>query len=185
MDDEKIVQLYWERAESAIAETDRKYGSYCQSIAYAILQNSQDAEECVSDTYLHAWNAMPPHRPSVLSTFLGKITRRLSIDRWRNANRLKRGGGQLPLALEELGECIPGGQNPEEEVNRRLLAQIIDRFLLSLSVTERRIFLQRYWYLLSIAQIAQSQGFSQSKVTSLLHRTRCKLRKQLEKEGLL
>ena len=99
MEDERIVQLYWARSSQAIAETDRKYGSYCNSIAYGILQNNEDAEESVSDTYLDAWNAMPPHRPSVLATFLGKITRRIAIDRWRSANRAKRGGGEIVVAL--------------------------------------------------------------------------------------
>lgn len=185
MDDERIVQLYWDRSENAIAETAVKYGSYCHSIAYNILQSTQDAEESVNDTYLHAWNAMPPHRPSILATFLGKITRRLSIDRWRTANRTKRGGGEVPLALEELSECVAGSQDVEDTVVHKELVDAVNRFLDGLPVTERRIFLQRYWYLYPIREIAGSCGFSRSKVTSLLHRTRCNLRRQLEKEGFL
>ena len=120
MDDEMIVQLYWERSENAITETDRKYGAYCNSIAYGILRDKEDAEESVSDTYLDAWNSMPPHHPSILATFLGKITRRISIDRWRSKNRLKRGGGEVVLALEELEQCIVGGHSPEQIILRAL-----------------------------------------------------------------
>ncbi len=180
MDDELIVQLYWDRSESAISETDRKYGSYCKSIAFNILQNIEDAEESVNDTYMDAWNAMPPHRPSILATFLGKITRRISIDRWRNQTRLKRGGGQIILALEELDECIAGSQNVEKEMERKELAELINFFLDSLPVTERRVFLSRYWYMDSIKDIAQKFGFSQSKVMSMLHRLRKRLRQKLE-----
>ncbi len=180
MDDELIVQLYWDRSESAIRETDRKFGSYCKSIAYNILQNIEDAEESVNDTYMDAWNAMPPHRPSILATFLGKITRRISIDRWRSQTRLKRGGGEITLALEELDECIAGSQNVEKEMERKELAQLINRFLDSLPATERRVFLSRYWYMDSIKDIAQNFGFSQSKVMSMLHRLRQKLRRRLE-----
>lgn len=111
MDDELIVQLYWDRSENAISETDRKYGAYCNSIAYGILQSKEDAEESVNDTYMDAWNSMPPHRPSILATFLGKITRRISIDRWRNLNRAKRGGGEVTLALEELEQCVAGSHS--------------------------------------------------------------------------
>ena len=185
MEDERIVQLYWDRSGQAIVETDRKYGSYCSSIAYGILQNREDAEESVSDTYLDAWNAMPPHRPSVLATFLGKITRRIAIDRWRSATRVKRGGGEIVLALEELEQCLAGGQSPEQEIEKKELAQAINRFLDELSLWERRVFLARYWYLDSVREIGARFGFSQSKVLSMLFRTRNKLRQQLEKEGYL
>ncbi len=182
MDDELIVQLYWDRSESAIGETDRKYGSYCKSIAYNILQNIEDAEESVNDTYMDAWNAMPPHRPSILATFLGKITRRISIDRWRSQNRLKRGGGEITLALEELDECLSDSQNVEKEIERKELAELINCFLDALPVTERRVFLSRYWYMDSIKEIAQKFGFSQSKVMSMLHRLRKRLRQNLEED---
>ena len=185
MDDELIVQLYWDRSESAISETDRKYGAYCNSIAYGILQSKEDAEESVNDTYMDAWNSMPPHRPSILATFLGKITRRISIDRWRAINRIKRGGGEMPLALEELEQCIAGGHSPEQEIERKELVEAINRFLDTLAVPERRVFLARYWYMDSIQEIASGFGFSQSKVLSMLYRTRQKLQKQLDKEGYL
>ena len=185
MDDELIVKLYWDRSESAISETSRKYGAYCNSIAYNILQNSEDAEESVNDTYMDAWNAMPPHRPSILATFLGKITRRISIDRWRAINRIKRGGGEVPLALEELEQCIAGSQDVEKEVEKKELVRAINGFLDALPVPERRVFLARYWYMDPIQQIASNFRFSQSKVLSMLYRTRQKLQKQLEKEGYL
>ena len=185
MDDELIVKLYWERSASAIELTDLKYGAYCNSIAYNILRSREDAEECVNDTYMDAWNAIPPHRPSILATFLGKITRRISIDRWRAINRIKRGGGEMPLALEELEQCIAGGHSPEQEIERKELVEAINRFLDTLAVPERRVFLARYWYMDSIQEIASHFKFSQSKVMSMLFRTRNKLRRQLEKEGYL
>ena len=182
MDDRSIVALFWDRSETAIAETDKKYGPYCYSIAHNILTNREDAQECVSDTWLAAWKAMPPKKPAILSTFLGKITRRLSIDRWRTRTAYKRGGGELPLALEELGECADT-ETPEATVQRRELALRFNQFLSTLPETERSVFLCRYWYLDSIGQIAEVFGFSQSKVTSMLHRTRKKLKDVLEKEG--
>ena len=185
MEDEKIIELFWNRSESAISETAQKYGNYCYSIAYNILTNSEDAEESVSDTYMAAWKAMPPRRPSVLATFLGKITRHLSIDRWRSRNRYKRGGGEIVLALEELEDCIADSQTVEMALERKQLAVVFNRFLDSLPEMERRVFLCRYWYLDPIADIAGYYGFSVSKVTSMLHRTRKKLRTTLEKEGLL
>lgn len=183
MDDQSIVELYWSRSENAISETDVKYGRYLNSISYNILVNHEDAQECVNDTYHNAWNTMPPDRPSVLSTFLGKITRRLSIDRWRRLNAEKRGGGELTLALDELENCVSGSGNVENEIERRELAKLFNSFLDTLPVTERRVFLCRYWYMDSIQSIAVQFGFSQSKVASMLHRTRAKLRTVLEKEG--
>lgn len=182
MDDRSIVALYWNRSETAIAETDKKYGPYCYAIAHNILANREDAQECVSDTWMAAWKAMPPKKPAILSTFLGKITRRLSIDRWRSRSAYKRGGGELPLALEELGECTTG-DTPEKALERKELALSFNRFLETLPETERSLFLCRYWYLDSISQISETFGFTQSKVTSMLHRTRKKLKAQLEKEG--
>ena len=183
MDDDRIVELYWKRNESAIPETVTKYGSYLNSISYNILMNREDALECVNDTYHDAWNSMPPHRPSILSTFLGKITRRISIDRWRKYQATKRGGGEITLALEELEDCIAGTSDVEKEFERQELINLINRFLKSLPDIERRVFMCRYWYMDSIPSISKQFGFSQSKVTSMLHRTRGKLRAQLAKEG--
>lgn len=183
MDDSTIVQLYFDRSEEAITETDRKYGSYCYTIAYNVLANREDAEESVSDTYLAAWNNMPPRRPSILSTFLGKITRRISIDRWRSRSACKRGGGETPLALDELQECVSGEETPEQALMRKQLAMRFNLFLETLPSTERNVFLCRYWYLDPIAQIAAQFGFSESKVNAMLYRSRGKLRTILEKEG--
>lgn len=185
MDDQSIVALFWDRSEQAIAETDRKYGAYCYSIAYHALANNEDAEESVSDTYMAAWNQLPPHRPAILATFLGKITRRISINRWKAKNTAKRGGGQITLTLEELDNCVDGKQDIEANSDARELSACLNRFLDSLPKDERDIFLRRYWFFDSIAVIAESYGFTQSKVTSMLHRMRGKLRKQLEKEGFV
>lgn len=172
MDDQNIIALYWARSETAISETAQKYGGYCFSIAKNILTNHEDAEESVNDTYLTAWNAMPPRRPSILATFLGKITRRLAIDRWRYRNAYKRGGGEVTLALDELENCA-SQDSLEKAMDRKELAVAFNSFL------------SRYWYLDPIADIAEHFGFSVSKVTSMLRRTRGRLRQALEKEELL
>ena len=184
MNDKNIVDLYFNRDEEAITQTDKKYGRYCYSIAYNILTNKEDAEESVSDTYMTAWRAIPPRRPSVLSTFLGKITRHISIDRWRERSAYKRGGGEVTLALEELEDCVAGLQNVEMEYERKELIRAYVKFLDTLPITERRVFLCRYWYVDSVEAIAEKFGFSQSKVKTMLYRTRAKLRKQLAEEGL-
>lgn len=183
MEDNRIVALYWERSERALEETAAQYGNYCYSIAYNILRSHEDAEESVNDTYADAWNTIPPHRPAVLSTFLGKITRRVSIDRWRRRSADKRGGGEMPLVLEELEECIAAGAAVERQVERQLLAEVVNTFVKGLPRTERQVFLCRYWYLDSVGDIGRRFGFSQSKVKSMLHRTREKLRVILKEEG--
>ena len=183
MDDKSIVDLYFSRIQDAIPQTDKKYGRYCYSIAYNILTNKEDAEESVSDTYMTAWRTIPPRRPSVLSTFLGKITRHISIDRWRERAATKRGGGEVPLALEELNDCVAGQLNVEMEYERKEIVKAYVKFLDTLPITERRVFLCRYWYVESIETISDKFGFSQSKVKTMLHRTRAKLRKQLAEEG--
>lgn len=183
MEDSRILDLYWQRSQQAIAETAKKYGRYCFSIAFNILENGADAEETVNDTYLGAWNAIPPHRPANLSTFLGKITRRMALKRWESNRAAKRGGGEAALVLEELAGCIPG-KSLEETMNERELSRILQKFVRDLPRTERRVFICRYWYLDPIAAIAKDFGFSQSKVKSMLLRTRNKLKKELEKEGI-
>ena len=185
MDDSQIIELYWNRSENAISETALKYDRYCYSIAYNILQNKEDAEESVNDTYLSAWDAIPPQRPAVLAAFLGRVTRQLAIDRWRTRSREKRGGGEVTLALEELDQVVGGSQSPETAVLEKELVSSLNRFLDSLPSAERKVFLCRYWYLDSISDIANHTGFTTSKVASMLFRMRGKLRKQLTKEGLL
>lgn len=184
MEDNKIVDLYWMRNENAISETAAKYGKYCYAIAYNILGHAEDAKESVNDTYLGAWNAMPPHRPTVLRTFLGKIARRVSLKRWRDGSREKRGGGEVALALDELSECVPSKASVEEEIIAAELAETLNRFVSGLPDTERQVFICRYWYLDSIDKISRDFHFSRSKVKSMLHRTRARLLNYLRQEGL-
>ena len=184
-DDQKIIELYCNRSENAIAETDGKYGRYCTAIAYGILGSREDAQECVSDAYLTAWNAIPPRRPADLGTYLGKITRNLSIDRLRTRSREKRGGGEAPLALEELEEVVAGSDSPENEAVRKELTAALNRFLAGLTQQERYVFVRRYWYLDSLTDISEKTGFSGSKVASMLYRLRGRLKKQLIEEELL
>ena len=185
MEDKDIVDLYWQRDEKAISETVEKYGRYCYSIAYNILSDNEDAEESVNDTYLNAWNSMPPHRPAVLSTFLGKITRFICLKKWRNKRTQKRGGGNIDFVFEELSECIPAKSAVEEELEKAETAKMINAFLDTLPVSEQNVFVCRYWYFDSISAISIQFGFSESKVKSMLHRTRKKLKTKLSQEGVL
>lgn len=185
MEDSAILDMYFARSEQAITETDRKYGPYCYSVAYHILENRQDSEESVNDTYYSAWRGIPPRRPRQLGIFLGRITRNLAIDRWRERRAGKRGGGEMQLALDELSGCVPGGESPEGEVLRRELLKSVAAFLGTLPETERSVFLCRYWYFDSAQDIALHFGFSSGKVRSMLHRTRKKLQSHLKREGLL
>ena len=184
MEDHAIIELYWERSEDAISKTAAKYGGYCYTIAYNILSNNEDAEESVNDTWLAAWNTMPPRRPKLLAAFLGKMTRYISLDRWKNRTARKRGGGEVPLVLEELEECISGEDSVEKEYLQKEFAKSLNQFVENLPDVERKVFLCRYWYMDSIETIAEHFGFSESKVASMLHRTRGKLRKMLEQEGI-
>ena len=146
MDDSKIVDLYWARSDSAIAETSKKFGAYCRTIAYNVLQNPEDSDECVNDTYMRAWNSMPDKRPSALAPYLGRITRNLALSRAADKNRLKRGGGEVALALDELDECTASAYSLEREVENRELAAALNRFLAQLTETERALFVSRYWF---------------------------------------
>lgn len=184
MDDAMIVDLYWQRSEDAIPETAKKYGGYCRSIARNILSDPQDTEECVNDAWLGAWNSMPEHRPQQLAPYLARLTRWISLNRLDERLRLKRGGGEPGLALEELSETLDSGADTEREVERRELCAAINRFLDTLALTERRVFLARYWYFLPIGDIAVRCSFSQSKVKSMLLRTRRRLLRFLKEEGL-
>lgn len=185
MDDQQIVALYWQRSDEALVQSDAKYGAYCYAVAHRIVENDQDAEECVNDTWLHAWNAMPPQRPSVLRMFFAKITRNLSFDRIRGRNAKKRGGGELPLALEELSRCI-GRESPlEDALLARELAQTVRAFLRTLPDRECDVFLRRYFFIEPLADIAAGYGLSRNHVSVLLRRTRRKLRDHLQKEGYL
>ena len=184
MDDKQIVALYFDRNEQAIAETETKYGKYCYAIAIGVLSMHEDAEESVNDTWIDAWNSMPPHRPSILSTFLGKITRRIAIDKWRHRTAEKRGGGEIPLVLDELEECIAHDSDVEKTLEKQRLEEVINRFVHKLPEKDQKVFLCRYFYMDSIESICRQFGFSESKVKSILHRTREKLRRVLREEEL-
>ena len=184
MDDRQILKLFEERSEAAISETAAKYGKYCHTIAYNILCNEEDTEECVNDTYLKAWDSIPPQVPHKLSAFLGKITRNLTLDKYRYYSREKRNNGQTALALEELLDCIPATDSTEQAVSDKFLVEVLNRFLEELPEEKRKIFMKRYWYLHSVQEIAEEFAVSESKVKMTLLRTRSKLKQVLEKEGI-
>lgn len=163
MEDNRIVDLYWARSEDAITETSEKYGKYCYSIAYNILSNAEDADESVNDTYLDAWHNMPPHRPTTLSTFLGKITRRVSIDKWRGRTADKRGGGEIVLALDELADCVPSDHSVEREVEAATLEKIINDFVMSLPLMERRVLSAAIGILTQFQRLPSSLAFRRAR----------------------
>lgn len=183
MEDYKIVDLYWARKENAIAETEKKYGKMLHSLSYSLLSSHEDAEECVSDTYLGAWNAMPDAKPMYLGPFLSKITRRLSIDRWRREHREKRGG--VVGMLEELTDCIPDSQTPATEYERGLLRDELNAFLRTLTEEKRAIFVRRYFYAQQVNVIAKETGVSEANVKVILHRLREQLKIRLKECDLL
>ena len=183
MTDESIIDLYWARDEKALTETSDKYGAYCNTIAYNILSDSSDAEECVNDTWLHAWNAMPPNRPSLLSAFLGKITRNLSFDLYKRNHRKKRGGANIDLVLDELAEIVSGGDDPADAYDAAELKKDINDFLYSLSEDKRYMFILRYWYADSISAIAKRYSMQENAVSVSLNRTRNKLKIYLTERG--
>ena len=183
MEDEQIVALYWERDEQAISETERKYDRYLLKIANNILNNQEDSRESVNDTYLAAWNSMPPHRPGVLSAYLAKLTRRISIDCFRYRTRNKRMASEYAVSLSELSDCVSGGNTTEEIVNAKALADAIGVYLRLQSKETQAAFLGRYYFLDPVKEIARYLGMSESKVKSLLYRTRLGLKEHLEKEG--
>ena len=184
MQDEKIISLFWERNEDAISILKEQYGAFCFSIANNILDSIEDAEEVLNDVVLSVWNAIPPEKPHVLSAFVGRITRNLSLKKWRSKTADKRGGGQSTLVLEELAECLPATNDVEEEISARELAKIIEGFLGTLAETDRNIFVCRYWYHDSVSDISNRFGFGESKVKMSLLRSRQKLLKLLETKGV-
>ena len=183
MEDREIVALYWARQDRAIGETAKKYEAYLDTVARRILGDPLDAAECVNDTYLAAWNSIPPNKPEHLAGYLAKLTRRIAMKVWRGRDAQKRGGGEAALSLEELGDCIPAPGSLEGALEARELGKAIDAFLRKLPETERRVFLKRYFYSQSIREIGQSFGFTNSKVETMLFRTRKKLGAYLQKEG--
>lgn len=184
MQDEIIVALYWQKDENAIRETERKYGRYLSKIAYNILSDWEDSKETVNDTYLKAWNSIPPHKPSILSTYLGKITRQLSIDAFRTRNRKKRKPSEYVISLSELEDCISSSETTEQSVELKMLAGAINAYLYTLPAEARNMFVGRYYFADSIREVADYYGVSEPKVKSMLYRTRQGLKDYLEKEGL-
>ena len=183
MEDQEILDLFFARDELAITETDRKYGAYCYSVANRILCSKEDSEETVSDTYLRAWNAIPPQRPAFFKLFLAKIARNLAFTRWRKQTAAKRGGGETELVLEELAGCIPGPERIDDQLNAWELAKTIRSFLDTLPKREQDIFLRRYFYVEDADAIAQCYGMKRTNVNLILSRTRAKLKTYLMQEG--
>lgn len=184
MEDSQIIELYWKRSELAITETQKKYAGLCHSIAFNILADQGDAEECVNDTWLKAWNGIPPQRPRCLSAFLSRITRNQALKRYERNNAQKRGGGQVPLALEELSGCIPDPMAITQVGSEGELTRLLNEFLSRLQPQTRKIFLRRYWNLEPVRDIAKACGISESKAKVTLFRTRKKLKEYLEQEGI-
>lgn len=185
MDDDKIVDLYWLRKDRAITETASKYGSYCLKISMNILNDPQDSEENVNDTWLQAWNAIPPSRPACLSAFLGKIARNLALNRFKARHTEKRGAGEFALSLEELDDCTPDRTAVGEALDAGELSRCISAFLWEQKEEARRLFVRRYFYCDSIEELCARFSLSESKVKSILFRLRNKLRIRLESEGYL
>ncbi|MBO7515969.1 MAG: sigma-70 family RNA polymerase sigma factor [Lachnospiraceae bacterium] len=187
MQDEQIVELYFQRNERALLETSDKYGNYCKTIARNILHDEESSKECMNDTLYQSWNTIPPTRPSSLKAYVGRIIRNLSLNRWEHEHALKRGGGETALAYEELGECIADGlaQSAEQLEESMVIRNVMDRILDGLTVQNRRIFVRRYWYCSSVKEIALAFGLSENSVTKSLSRIRNELRNALEKAGVV
>jgi len=181
MEDATIIQLYWNRDQSAIQESNRKYGKYCFAVANRILDSREDSQECVNDAWHNAWRAIPPEKPSKLQSFFGRITRNLALDRYAYNNAQKR-NARLETAMDEYWQCIPNGEMPLHD--QMILKDILNRFLASLDKQTRIIFLQRYWYICTAKEIARNVGLSESNVNVILHRTRNRLKLFLQKEGI-
>lgn len=184
MNDNEIIELYNKRSEEAITETDKVYGRYCRALTYGILGNHEDSEECVNDTYMRLWELIPPKRPPRLGAFTAKIARNIALNRREKLAADKRGGGLCSVDYDEIAECLPSGDTVEKKTDENELTGALERFLRTLAPEKRQIFLKRYWGFMSVSGIASEMGISAEKVKTTLHRTREKLRKFLEKEGI-
>lgn len=185
MTDEKIIELFNKRDEQAIRESMAAYGAYCRAVASAILPDAADAEEAVADTWLAVWDSIPPQHPTHLRLFLGRITRNCAISIWRRDNARRRGGGQLPLTLEELGDCAAPEASPEQQVDTRELSRLISAFLKTEPAARRKVFVRRYFYMEALPSIAHRYGLKEANVRMMLSRTRQKLRTYLKQEGYI
>lgn len=183
IDENELIRLYQTRSEDAIAVSELQYGAYCRRLALQVLGSEEDAKECVNDVWFKAWNNIPVNAPQNLRAYFAKLTRELAIDRWRRSRSGKRGGGELPLCYEELSECVPARGDAETAAEQKELAQTLRQFLSGLTPAARHVFLCRYWYFDTVPEIARRFGFSRSKVTSMLHRTRKQLRSYLKERG--
>ncbi len=184
MKDTELINLFWERSETAIAIAAETYGSYCYTISYQILSSREDAEECVNETWLSAWNVIPPKRPERLAAFFGKITRNLSINRYQQYSAEKRGGCETALALDELADCIPDRTDVEAVLDTKLLSDAISAFLYAQPKQKRNLFIRRYWYLVPVKVLAAQSGMKENSVASVLFRMRGELKEHLTKEGI-
>ena len=183
MNDQDIIRLYFNRDQRALAATAKKYGKYCASIAKNILGNQEDAEECVNDTYMSAWNSIPPCKPTILSAFLGTITRNLAFNKYKYNHVKKRGKGEIAVVLDELAECVSGLDDVEQEIDRQELVKEINAFLGTLTQKQRTIFVCRYWYSDTISSIARRCQMTESNVSTTLNRLRSKLKEYLLERG--
>lgn len=183
MEDSKIIELYWQKNENAIKETSSKYGAYCFAIAENILHNKEDSEECVNDTWLKTWNAIPPRKPAKLQMFLAKITRNLSFNRFNARSAKKRGGGEIIVVLEELAECLSNESDAASEYEARELGQCIRKFVRALPERDGNVFIRRYFFTAPVAEIAKKYNLTENNVMVILSRTRTKLKSHLIKEG--
>ena len=184
MDDRRIVELFLERSEEAILETDIKYGRYCHKIAFNVLGNDEDSEECVNDAYMRVWGSIPPNEPDSMASYIGRITRNLALDRLRQKQSDKRGNGEVPVVLDELAECVSGHDELERRQDSAEIAAAIDSFLDELNSVERGVFMRRYWMMEPIADVANRYDISVSKTTTMLFRLRNRLKKHFMKEGI-
>ena len=184
MDDRRIVELFLERSEEAILETDIKYGRYCLKIAFNVLGNDEDSEECVNDAYMRAWGSIPPNEPDSMASYIGRITRNLALDKLRQKQSDKRGNGEVPVVLDELAECVSGHDELERRQDSAEIAAAIDSFLDELNSVERGVFMRRYWVMEPIADVANRYDISVSKTTTMLFRLRNRLKKHFMKEGI-
>ncbi len=182
MDDVEIIDLYWHRDQSAVSESSAKYGRMLKGISFSVVQNHEDSDECVNDTYLKAWNTMPPQKPNSLAAYLGRITRNLSINCWYASHAKKRGG--VNLLITELSECIPSAYSVEKEMEASELSAFIAEWLYSLAQDDRVLFLRRYWFGQSLKSLAKECGTTPNKLAGRMHRLREKLKLALEKEGI-
>jgi len=184
MDDQQIIKRYFDRDEQALADTQNKYGKYCHTVAMNVLGNPEDAEECVNDTYLRAWNAIPPEKPKHLGAYLASITRNLAINRYHERHAAGRGSGETAVALDELGECLADSHDGRTLADDVTLRDALNRFLRALPEPTRGIFMRRYWFVCPIADIAREYSMGESRVKMILHRTRNRLRDHLKQEGI-